>query len=345
MIIAFGAIMVSKASTLTALLDDIFRRTNLVWLNQPRYSAPLWSLATFLYTMLVAWYARYYWDSYIPHDVYTLGDSYWFSYVTLLTVGLGDYYVQPQGLFYQDVVSWAFLLLYGFGILASFLDRSSNLIASWLPEREEPFEYHLARTDILGTGMNTSYSKSLEVLRKLATECYSEDDHNGTCAKPVEVKYRSSFTGRDDSARAPDGNPINLHRIKILTEKKTLLIKLLLANQSELDHRMALYASKRMHSKKDAETTDNKGEDIGSSLSSIFFIGRGDSSVSLPMPTVEALKHDEEVLNSILFRTQELRRQLDNSNIGDGENVEPFLSENMPTSFCSEPHASHPHRL
>lgn len=313
--------MIANANTLTALLDDLFRRTNLSWLKRPVYSTPLWAMTSFCYIILVAWYARRYWDLYIPHDAYTLGESYWFSYITLLTVGFGDFYVQPQGLFAPDVIIWTTLLLHGFGILASFLDRFSDLIESWLPTRKEPFEYHLARTDILGTGINTPYSKSLDVLRELVEEHFGEDDRDGRADDPLQARKRSSFSGRDDFALTPDGQTINLHRIKILTEKKTLLIKLLLENQSELEERMASSAA---HSC----AYNNKGQERN--LSSMFltahasiFYSRDGSSVSLPMPTAEALEQDEEVLRSILFHTQELRRHLDNTSIENDEKGGP----------------------
>jgi len=331
MIIAFGGIMIANANTLTALLDDLFRRTNMSWLKRPVYSTPLWAMTSFFYIILVAWYVRRYWDLHIPDEDYTPGDSYWFSYITLLTVGFGDFYVQPQGLFARDVIIWTTLLLYGFGILASFLDRFSNLIESWLPKRKEPFEYHLARTGILGTGINTPYSKSLDVLRELVEEHFGEDDpdgveehfgeddRDGRADNPLNARKRSSFSGRDDCALTSDGNNINLHRIKILTEKKTLLFKLLLENQSELEERMASSAA---HSCAYNEKGQRNLSGFSSAHASIIF-SRDGSSVSLPMPTAEALEKDEEVLHSILLHTQELRRHLDNTSIQDDEKVGP----------------------
>ena len=89
-------------------------------------------------------------------------------------------------------------------------------------------------------------------LGELVEEHVGEDDRDGRGEHPLEARKQSSFTGRDDCALTPDGNTINLHRIKILTEKKTLLIKLLLENKSELEERMV---SSSAHSEGNNEST------------------------------------------------------------------------------------------
>ena len=327
MIIAFGGILVKVGYVFTALLDDLTSRTNLKMLKNSKYSAPFWAFASSLYIVLVAWVARRYWNAHVPDEVFSRGDSYWFSYITLLTVGLGDFFLQPHGLFPPDVIGWAFLLLYGFGVFASFLDRFSDLLGSLLPEREEPLEYHLARTELFcGTGINTPYSKSLEVLKELVVENCIEEEKTDKVNRSLESKYRSSFRLRDGYARTPDGSTIRIHRIKILTEKKNLLIKLLLANQHELDDRIELCKPENENSTNDAQSMCGEEGGNNSFVGSIFS-SRFDNIESLPMPTIESLKEEEDVLNSILLRTQELRRQLDNSNFQDdelGQQIDPL---------------------
>ena len=319
MIIAFGGILVKVGYVFTALLNDLTSRTNLKLLKNSKYSAPFWALASCLYIVIVAGCVRRFWNAHVPEEVFSRGDSLWFSYITLLTVGLGDFFLQPQGLFVADVIGWTFLLLYGFGVFASFLDRFSNLLGSLLPERNEPLEYHLARTELFcGTGINTPYSKSMEVLKELVAESCIDEDENIAVKRPLEVKYRSSFRGRDSDARTPDGSTIHMHRIGILTEKKRLLMKLLLANQLELDDRIDSCKAEngRLTNELQLICSEEGGNNslVGSILSSRF-----DNIQSLPMPTIESLKLEEDMLNSILLRTQELRQQLDNSNLRDDE--------------------------
>eukprot|EP00957_Ditylum_brightwellii_P000074 5257-Ditylum_brightwellii.AAC.1 len=128
--------------------------------------------------------------------------------------------------------------------MASAIGKFSDLIQSCLPDAEESLEYHLARVDICGSGVNMLISKLLEILRDLVKQEVVGDDISST---PFSSSYHSSFTGRNDHAIAPDGHTINMHRIKILNKKKALLIQLLLHNELELEERMSSAALKVLH--------------------------------------------------------------------------------------------------
>ena len=316
--------MCLNAYTIRVVFDDLSARIQLNWLREPKYSTPIWFLLSIAYIALVAFMAQRYWDLYTPQLSYTIGDSYWFSYITLLTVGLGDYYVQPQGLFPCDVVLWAGLLLYGITFLTAFLDRFTSLIASWMPEPEEPLEYHIARTDLFGYGINTPISKSLEALRELVLERKHIRDTGVGCStiKGQELRHRRSFTGRNDDAITPSGSTINIQRIKILTEKKTLLIQLLMDNQSELEDRMASIAlEKPPHSKEIVLVPEEQSRNSDWNTAA----SNRDTEKDGSLPTAEALEREEDVLNSILLRNEELRNHFGFTakDEKDGDPVDP----------------------
>jgi hypothetical protein len=86
-IIAFGGIIYIAGYTYATIADDLFRRFNIKWLQRPEYSAPLWGVFGLSWICLVALKARQYWDTRVPSFDYTVSDSYWFSYITVLTVG------------------------------------------------------------------------------------------------------------------------------------------------------------------------------------------------------------------------------------------------------------------
>ena len=88
-IIAFGGIMVYTANTYADIGDDLFKRLRATWLQRPGYSTMIWSSLTITWLVLIAYRARVYWDTHDPNFEYTTSDSYWFSYISMLTVGLG----------------------------------------------------------------------------------------------------------------------------------------------------------------------------------------------------------------------------------------------------------------
>ena len=298
--------MFANAYTFTTIADDIFVRFNMKWLQRPIYSTPLWGLVNVAYIALVAFEARRFWDTFVPDFACTLGDSYWFSYITLFTIGLGDFYLQPQGIFPFYALLWSFLLLHGFGFMSSFLSKFSELAQSCFPQRAESLAYHLARTDLWGGGINIPISKSLEILKQLVemdeTPEYLDVESSTTIEafgsdgeRRSKHKYGSSFHG-NERAKAPDGNTINYHRIRILIEKKNLLIKLLKDNQSEFEDRVNESLMLGLTS------SDNRGDGIDPLAL---------HHVSRSLTTLEDIQREEEVLESALLRTKELKAHLE----------------------------------
>lgn len=151
-IIAFGILSIVAGYTYTTIADDLFRRLNMKWLHKPEYSVPLWAILSLLWINLIAWNARSYWKTRVPEYDYTVGNSYWFSYISIFTVGLGDVFLQPQGMFISDVFRWTALFLNGFVFISAFLGKFGDLLIKYFPSRGESLEYHLARTDLWGIG-------------------------------------------------------------------------------------------------------------------------------------------------------------------------------------------------
>eukprot|EP00536_Pseudo-nitzschia_multiseries_P005760 jgi/Psemu1/286002/fgenesh1_pg.112_\ len=295
-IIAFGGIMIVVGNTYTAILDDLLTRFNLQWMKRPVYSAAVWGSISVVWIVIIAGRARFFWDTNTPQFEYTLGDSYWFSYITVLTVGLGDFVLQPQGIFITDVFQWTALCLHGFIFISSFLGKVSDVLQAWIPEQSEPFEYHLARTDLWGRGYNTPISKSLEILKELEQDLKdkgSAEEHSG---KPSAESrpYRTSFVG-NDRALAPDGSTINHHRMRILMEKTKLLIRLLDDTQSELEDRVT-----RSFPLDDGHVEDRSDLTDRIDLYALYQAGQS-------LTTVEELHSEEQVLESTLLRTKQLR--------------------------------------
>jgi len=303
-IIAFGGIMVYTANTYNAIGDDLFKRLRATWLRQPVYSMMIWAILTLLSLNLIAYEARIYWESRDPDFVFIPADSYWFSYISMLTVGLGDFYLQPYGFFIEDLFKWTTTMLHGFVFFSTFLGKVGDLVQSFLPENGESLEYRLARTDLCGTGIHTPISKSLEALKELAETELNQDFRTSTTRDVLgdglshSRTYKSSFVG-DTRAKTPDGNTINYHRIKILAEKKHILIKLLEHEELEVQNRVN--ECLLVHATKENEINEE-------ALRHIAEAGE---------VTDEVLKYEEKILEKAFLRTRAVRGYLEKMRKGE----------------------------
>ena len=310
--------MIIAGYTYTTIADDLFTRFNIKWLQRPAYSAPMWGFFSVSWIVIIAYKARLFWDSRTPDFEYTTGDSYWFSYITVLTVGLGDFVLQPQGMFISDVFQWTTLLLHGFVFISSFLGKFGELLQNCFPQHREGLEYHIARTALWGKGVNTPVSKSLEILKEIVKEldestnpivttttmdAFGDGDGGENSRHPH--RYRTSFVG-NSKAFAPDGNTINYHRIRILIEKKNLLIKLLEDTQSELEDRENESLLNRLQDANGDNINGDGNDSCGDCVDPLAL-----HHVSRSLTTVEELQYEEQVLESTLMRTKEVRMHLE----------------------------------
>lgn len=212
-------------------MDDFFYRLKMPYLKTPFYSSIFWGVASVGWLALLASKGRAWWRERIPGYEVTKGDSYWFAYISSLTVGLGDFYLQPEGMFVSDVFSWSSAMLTGFVLMSTFLGKVGDLIRSWLPEETESFGEYLKRTDLCtGNVIEPPQSNELKTLRKLAEEDQAIKD--GT----IKVKGEDLYTS---ASLAPDGKTFNVHKIEMLKEKQEILNKMLDDTQTEIEERMA----------------------------------------------------------------------------------------------------------
>ena len=119
------------------------------------------------------------------------------------------------------------------------------------------------------------------------------------------IKYRSSFVGNME-ARAPDGNTIQFHRIRLLIEKKNLLIKLLEDAQSELEARI----NDSLTNGPQNNTQNNNNNSNNTDPKTNTWDGIDPLAlhhISQSMTTVEDLQYEENVLELALSRTKKLR--------------------------------------
>jgi hypothetical protein len=162
---------------------------------------------------------------------------------------------------------------------------------------------------LIYAGKSAPISKSLEILKQLVEteENFNEDNIESTSSR--SHKYRSSFI-ENEKANAldeRDGNTLNYHRIRVLIEKKNLLIRLLEDAQSELEDRVnesLLDGLQNNDNNNDDENDNDSGGDRSFGSLALHHVSRS-------LTTVEDLQYEERVLESTLFRTKEVRTQLE----------------------------------
>jgi hypothetical protein len=113
----FAAILGSTGSVVTAIHADLVRRFHLDFLSWPFFSAFFWCLVAFAWTYATAEYTYRWWqDRLSPDDVPTIYDAQWFSYISTATIGLGDFYLDPEVIFIEDAFVFAFIFLAAFSV-------------------------------------------------------------------------------------------------------------------------------------------------------------------------------------------------------------------------------------
>jgi hypothetical protein len=192
---------------------------------------------------------------------------------------LGDFYLQPEGIFVSDVFGWSSRLLSGFVVVSMCLGKVGDLITSFLPKRTESFGDYLARTDRWGNVIDIPDRKSLETLQEFAdAETEREAEAMTAMTRPRATR------APEPSSRSlmPAGESFNERHIEILLQKRQILVRLLDDTQRELQKRL----------EKDTAMT------------------RG-STAYHDLLTVLEMKYEETILERNLRHTRDLRSELE----------------------------------
>jgi hypothetical protein len=123
--------------------------------------------------------------------------------------GLGDVYLDPEFVFFQDLFLWAFIFLIGFTFLSTFLNQMSDLCNGIFPDSGEALKERLRNTNLVGLRAVHYKEKNTKALQNIGELVEKMDD---------------------------DSVGELLLRLTRIRQKKELLIHLLFQTQDELDY-------------------------------------------------------------------------------------------------------------
>jgi len=148
-IICFTAVIGQAGYVLNVIADDFFNRFSLKRLTKGFTAVFFWLSMLILwmifYTGIVIAYSHARYDGYN----FPFGDGMWFSYITVTTVGFGDYHVAhdtflPGDMFYIPLVN-----LLGFVILANFCLKLSDVLGKYISKGEDLLDMLVNLRDVV----------------------------------------------------------------------------------------------------------------------------------------------------------------------------------------------------
>jgi len=136
-ILLFSALLGQAGVVTLSVTDDGLRRLKLSTLSKGLPAVLFW------FVLLVGWmlffagmattYTRRRFDG---NNTLPLADSFWFSFITLTTVGFGDIYIGHEEFVAADMFYLPLIVLVGFVWLANFALKLSDYLSSMFPSQK-----------------------------------------------------------------------------------------------------------------------------------------------------------------------------------------------------------------
>ena len=145
-IILFVGLNATAANVVRVLVDDALIRSRLRRLTQGLPAMVLWMLLTIIWIFVLAGVTRAWTtDRMGSYTNFSFPDNVWYSYITITTVGFGDFHIPHEEFRARDMFSIPLLILLGFVILGTFAEKLMGFLEPFWPQFED-FEQILEAT-------------------------------------------------------------------------------------------------------------------------------------------------------------------------------------------------------
>lgn len=226
-LILFGAILGSSGYILLSIYDDCVSRFSCSkFLRRPIVGVVLWGGIWLAWAVVIAGGTEWWWAYRLPEFDADHYDALWFAYISTSTIGLGDYYLQPEVMFPSDALKFSVSFLVGFVFLSTFIGKIVETVNSILPTRENSLENVLRSTRVLACWPRGTFFKS--ELFCLREEVPNEHDKDGFACQQQRIEDLCQLLPDSDTA---ESNPLNMPLDDLdpaLLEREEQLLKQLL---------------------------------------------------------------------------------------------------------------------
>jgi hypothetical protein len=127
-ILAFGGVLANAGSIVAVIYEDALARCHLKLFRHSWIGAGIWAGISVLWILYLADRTLDFWSDRLEDFEVTRLESLWFAYISITTVGLGDFFLQPEIMFLRDVFRFSVLFLTGFVFLSTFLGKFGDLL-------------------------------------------------------------------------------------------------------------------------------------------------------------------------------------------------------------------------
>jgi hypothetical protein len=149
-LILFAAVLGSTGYIILAIFDDAVSR---FWLSKflkfHTVGVLLWCSIWLSWSYLIAIDVDMWWSARLPDFEANSKDSLWFAFISTSTIGLGDYFLQPEVMFASDALKFSVYYLIGFVFLSTFLNKIGDLLSSMMPKRSNSLQARLKATNLI----------------------------------------------------------------------------------------------------------------------------------------------------------------------------------------------------
>ena len=145
-ILAFATVLASSGYILLIIFDDLVIRCKLNLLAKPWIACPFWGLTWVAWMSFIGQYTKGWWSRRADFEV-SNQESWWFAYISTTTVGLGDFFLQPEVIFVNDLLTFTLMFLTGFVFLATFLGKLQDLLIDYFPDHGSKLRKRLDKSN------------------------------------------------------------------------------------------------------------------------------------------------------------------------------------------------------